>query len=225
MRNRKDSHFRAKDLIQHRVREVSEVVVPGAIAIFGPVHCRDGQAIDGVEQLHPERVRSYRASVEIPEECLARLRCGQDFNIEGTHRELRCRRTSAQGTARTRPALNSARRRFTSTRHSSETVASSAVSRLSSRATAKAERSSTGRARTSSRRWFTRAFMRFSLAPRVPREKRSTDNISIDTDPQLQEAASPPHVLWSGHLGRSTADTTRSVAGTCIQQLMMFLLE
>ena len=29
-------------------------------------------------------------------------------------------------------------------------------------------------------------------------------NRSIDTDPQLQEAA-PPHVLWSGHLQRSIA--------------------
>ena len=193
MRDREDGHFRAKNLIQHGVWEVSEVVASGAIVVGGPVICRDGQAIDGVEQFHPERVRSHRASVEIPAECRAglRLRFGQDFNIEGSHRELRRCRTSAQGTARTRPARNSARRRFTSARHSSETVASSAVSRLSSRATARAERSSAGRPRTSSRRWSTRAFMGFSLAPRVPCENRTTDNMPIDTAPQLQEAASP----------------------------------
>jgi hypothetical protein len=106
-------------------------------------------------------------------------------SFEGTHRQLRRCRTSAQGAACTCPARNSARRRFTSARQRSETVASSAVSRLSRRATAKAERSSTGRPRTSSSRWSTRAFMRFSLAPRVPCGKRSTDNMSIDPDTQL----------------------------------------
>ena len=171
----------------------TKTLASGAIVVFGPVICRDGQAIDGIKQFHPERVRGHRASVEIPKECLAclRLRFGQYFNLEGTHRELRRCRTSAQGTARTRPARSSVRRRFTSARHSSETAASSAVSRLSSRATAKAERSSAGRPRTSSRRWSTRAFMGFSLAPRVPCENRTTDNMPIDTAPQLQEAASP----------------------------------
>jgi hypothetical protein len=170
MRNRKDSHLLAEHFIHHCVWEMPEVVTPGAILVFGPVFCRGGQTVDGVKQVDPERVRSYRASVEIPEECLARLclRFGQYLNIEGTHRELRRCRTSVQGAACTRPARNSARRRFTSARHSSETVASSAVSKLSRSATAKAERSSTGRPRTSSRRWSTRAFMRVSLAPRTP---------------------------------------------------------
>lgn len=155
MRNCKDGHIPVDD----RVREMLEVVVPGAILVFRPVSRGFAQTIDGIKQLDPKRIGGNWASVEIPKECLARLclRFGQYFNVEGAHRELRRRRTSAQGAACTRPARNSARRRFTSARHSSEVVVSSAVSRLSRRATAKAERSSTGRPRTSSRRWSTRA--------------------------------------------------------------------
>jgi len=169
MRNSKDGHIPVDDLIHHRVREMLEVISPGAILVCRPIARGFAQTIDGIKQLDPKRIGGNWASVEIPEECFARLRLrfGQYFNVEGAHREPRRWRTSAQGAACTRPARNSARRRFTSARHSSETVASSAVSRLSRRATAKAERSSTGRPRTSSRRWSTRAFMRFSLAPRV----------------------------------------------------------
>jgi len=72
MGNRKDGHLRAKGLIQHPVGEVFEMVVSVAIVVFGPVECRDAQAINRVEQLHPERIRSDWASFEIPEECLAR---------------------------------------------------------------------------------------------------------------------------------------------------------
>ncbi len=215
MRNRKDGYIAVKDLVHHRVWEMPEVVASSAILVFGPIFCRVGQIIDSVEQLDRERIRSYRASLEIPEECFARLRLrlGQNFNMERTHRELRRCRTSVQAAACTRPARNSARRRFTSVRHNSETAASSAVSRLSSRATAKAERSSTGRPSTSSSRWSTRAFIGFSLAPRARCGKGSTDNISIDADtrlPRMRRAGKVAHRLslragagcsYSHHLG------------------------
>lgn len=193
MRNCKHGHIPVDDLIHHRVRKVLEVVVPGAILVFRPVLCRFAQPINGIKQIGLERSGSNWASLEIPKERFARLclRFRQHFNVEGTHRELRRWRTSAQGAVCTRPARNSARRRLTSARHRSETVASSAVSRLSRRATAKAERSSAGRPRTSSRRWSTRAFMVFSLAPRVPCGKGSMDNLSIDADtllPRLRRA-------------------------------------
>jgi hypothetical protein len=197
MRNREDCHISAKYLVHHGVREMLEVVVPGVGFVCGPVFCRLGQSVDGLKQLHSEGVGGNWAPVKVLEECLACLclRFGQHFDVEGTHRELRRCRTSAQGAACTRPARNSARRRFTSARHNSETVASSAVSRLSSRATANAERSSTGRPRTSSSRWSTRAFMEFSLALRVRCGKGSMDNMSIDTDQQQQKAASPQGVV------------------------------
>ncbi len=182
MRNRKDDHIPAIDLVHDRVREMPEMIVPRAILVFWPVPGRDGQTIDGVKQFNAKCVCDHWASIEIPEKRLARLclRIGQYFNLEGIHRELRRCRTSAHGAACTRPARNSARRRFTSARHRSETVASSAVSRLSSSATAKAERSSTGRPRTSSRRWSTRAFIGLSLAPRVPCGAGSMDNMSVE---------------------------------------------
>lgn len=189
MRYGKDGHVQVDDLIHHRVREMLEMVVPSTILIFRPVSRRFAQAIDRIEQLDPKCIGSYWASVEIPEERLTQLclRSGQYFNVEGAHKELTRWRTSAQGAACTRPARNSTRRRFTSARHSSEIVASSAVSRLSRRATAKAERSSTGRPRTSSRRWSTRAFMGFSLALRGSCGKDSTDNMSVNADAEQRQ--------------------------------------
>ena len=61
MRNRKDGHIPAKKLIHHRVWKMPEVVASSAILVFEPISCRVGQTIDGVEQLHPERIGSYRA--------------------------------------------------------------------------------------------------------------------------------------------------------------------
>ncbi len=193
MRNRKDSHGPTEDLIRYRIREMLEVVASNAGLIFWPVSRCIAQAINRIKQLDSKCIGSDWTSIEIPEERLARsrLRFGQNFTVEGTHRVLRRCRTPAHGAACTRPARRSSRRRFTSTRHNSDTDASSAVSRLSRRATAKAERSSTGSPRTASNRWSTWAFMTVSLAPRGQCGKSSTDNISIDPDtrrPRLRRA-------------------------------------
>jgi hypothetical protein len=208
MRDRKDGHVLANDLIHDGVWEVPEVIVPSAIIVFGPIPGCDGQSVDCVKQLTPKRVCGHWASVEIPEECFACLRLciGQYFNFEAIHRELRRCRTSAQRAACTSPARNSVRRRFTSTRHTSESFASSAVSRLSSSATAKAERSSAGRPRTSSRRCSTRAFTGFSLAPLVPGWVESMDNISVERNHKgcrrSRHSSDQSTPLWSDHVRR-----------------------
>ena len=209
----------AEDFIHDGVWEMPEVIVPGAIVVFGPISGRDSQAIDCVKQFTPKRVCGHWASIEIPEKCFACL-ClcvGQYFNFEGIHRELRRCRTSAQGAACTRPARNSVRRRFTSTRHTSESLASSAVSRLSSSATAKAERSSTGRPRTSPRRWSTRAFIGLSLAPRVPCGAESLDNKSVERNhngwQSFRHSSDQSTPLWSDHVRRYAAGSIRSAYG------------
>lgn len=178
MRSRKDGPVLTYDLIHNGVWKMPEVMVPSAIVVFGPMPGCDGQTVDCVKQFAPKRICGHWASIEVPAKCFMRIRLcsGQYFNLEGIHRELMCCRTSAQEMACTRPARNSVRRRPTSTRHTSESVASSAVSRLSSSATAKAVCSSTGRPRTSSRRSSTRAFMEFSLAPLVPGGAEFMDN-------------------------------------------------
>lgn len=181
-----------------------EVATSNLVVVFGPIVCRGSQSVDGAKQLGAKRVRGYRASVEIPQECLTSfcLRFGQYFDFEGTQRVLRRCRTSAQGAACTRPERNSTRRRFTSASHCCEIVASSAVSRLSKRATANAERSSAGRPRTSSRRWSTRAFIGASLAPLVSLRKESRGNTSAHADTQQQIAAAR-RMLRSGGLQRN----------------------
>jgi hypothetical protein len=184
MRNRKDTRQLSYQLVPDGVWKMLEVVAPKSVFIFGPILCGGGQPIDCVKQFRAEGVCDDRASFEVPLKSLAGfcLRFGQYLDVERTQREPRRCRTSAQGAACTRPERNSARRRIISARHCSEIVASSAVSRLSRSATAKAERSSTGRPSTSSKRWSTRAFMSVSLAPQVVRRKGSMDNMSIDTD-------------------------------------------
>lgn len=196
------------DLIHDGVWEMPEAIVPGAIFVFWPIRSREGQSIDCVKQLTPKRFCGHRTSVEVPEECFTRL-ClciGQYFNFEVNHRELRRCRTSTQGATCTRPARNSLRRRFTSTRHVSESIASSAVSRLSRSATAKAERSSAGRPRTSSRRWSTRAFMGVSLAPLLPGGVESRDNMSVERNhsgwPCSRHSSDQSMPLWSDHAQR-----------------------
>lgn len=198
-----DGHLIGDDLIHHAVREMLEVVASDLV-VFGPIGGRGGQSVDGVKQLGAKRVRRYRAPVEIPQERLAgfRLRFGQYFDFEGAQREPRRCRTSVQGAACTRPARNSTRRRFTSVRHCCETVASSAVSRLSRRATANAERSSTGRPRTSSRRCSTRAFIGASLAPLVPWRKGPTDNRRLVTFRTQQRNAAARRMLPAGQRQR-----------------------
>ena len=172
----------ASNLVHHCVRKALEVIAMRSVFVSGPVTRRRGKAIDPLENLRAERIRRKRASFEVPEKGRTNVgfRFRKNDDCESSHREPRRCFTSDQGIARTTPACNSSRRRFTSARHASEMLALSASSRLSSNATATAERSSAGSARTSSNRWSTRAFMHTSLAP-----DGFPHNRSFDTDAEL----------------------------------------
>ena len=172
-----------KNLVHDRVRKMPEMVAACPVLVFGPVASCGGKSVDSIKQLGAECICSQGTSVEVPQECLTGLclRLGQNFDVEGIQSEARRCRTSDHGAVCTCPARSSARRRFTSARHCCEMVASSAISRLSRRATANAERSSTGRSRILSRKWSTRAFMNISLAPQVLRRKGPQDAIAADT--------------------------------------------
>ena len=164
--NRQNGYLSATNLVHHRIREVFEVIAMRPVVIPGPVACRLGQAVDRLNHGGAERIRGQWAAFEVPEKCRANFsfRIRKDSDCESSHREPRRCFTSDQGRGRTAPERNSSRRRFTSARHASEMLAVSASSRLSSNATATAERSSAGSARTSSKTWSTRAFMGTSLA-------------------------------------------------------------
>lgn len=147
--------------------------------------CRGGEPAYRIKEFSSECIGYERASFEVPVKSFPRLRLRQNLQVEGIHREFRRCRTSAQGATCTWPARSSARRLLTSARQRSEIVVSSALSRLSSNATARAERSSAGRLRTSSSRWSTRAFMKASLALANSRVEGPRDDMSIDTDTHL----------------------------------------
>lgn len=221
MRYCKHRDMLTNDLLRDGVWETPEVIVPGPICVFGPIPGCDGQSVDCVKQLTPKTLCGHLASVEITEEGFTSL-ClyiGQYFKFEAIHREPRRCRTSSQGAACTRPARNSLRRRFTSTRHRSESFAASGVSRLSRSATAKAERSSAGRPRTSSRRWSTRAFMGVSLAPLIPGGVESRDNMSAERNhsgwPCSRHSSDHCTPLWSDQVQRQSAMVRHEAARQC----------
>ncbi len=166
---REHVHRLRNDLVPDRVGIASQHVAAKAVLVFSPHACAGSEAVQGVEHFGSEGVCGEWASLEVPKEGLAdfSLCLGQQDKVVRRHRELRRAFASAQGSVRTVPARNALRRRISSSRHASETAGSALPSRLSSNATTSADRSSVGRPSASSRRWPTRAFMRFSRAPAV----------------------------------------------------------
>jgi hypothetical protein len=139
---------------------------PDRILVFGPHQRADAKPINCLKRLGSKSLGSDRAALEVPKECLSDfcLRLGQNFDCELRHRALSLALASTQETALTVPARRAACRPLISCRHASVIEESSLPSRLSSSATVKAERSSGGNPRASSRIWSTWAFMRPSLA-------------------------------------------------------------
>lgn len=166
MTNGEHCHLGSGNFVHHCVREVFEVVAVRSVIVLRPVGSRFGQTVNRFKHIDAERIRSERASFEIPEEPRTNIcfRIRKNDNGKASHRDPRRCLTSDHGTARTAPECSSSRRRFTSSRQASDMLALSALSRLSSNATATAERSSAGSARASSKTCSTRAFMRVSLA-------------------------------------------------------------
>jgi hypothetical protein len=156
----------ASNLVKDRVGEVTKNMSPKRILVFGP-HQRTGtKLINCFKCLGSKSVGRNRAALEVPKECLPYfcLGLGQNLDFKAGHRALSRALASTQETALTVPARSAAWRALISCRQASVIAESSLPSRLSSSATVKAERSSAGKPRASSKMWSTWAFMQQSLA-------------------------------------------------------------
>ncbi len=169
VRDSEHSHDIALNLVKDRVWKVTENMPPDRILAFRPHHRIDSKLINRLKCLGSKSIRCNRAALEVPEEDLSdfRLRLRQNFDSEANYRAISRAFASAQETALTVPARRAACRALISWRHASVIEESSLPSRLSSSAAVKAERSSAGKPRASSRMWPTWAFMQRSLALNV----------------------------------------------------------
>ena len=136
------------------------------ILVFGPHQRVDRKSINRLKRFGSKSLGRDRAAIGIPKERLSDfcLCFGQNLDTETRHRTLSRALASAQEAAFTVPARRAACRALISCRHASVIEESSLPSRLSSSATVKAERSSGGNPRASSRMWSTWVFMGPSLA-------------------------------------------------------------
>ncbi len=166
VRNSQDTGSCARHVVPDRVGKSRQHAEVNTVLIGRPHVGTDSQTVSRFKDERTERVRRNCAALKVPEESLAKLllSLGQDLNDEAAHSAPRRARTSDQGCATARLERRSALRFRSSSRHASETAASSPLSRLSMSAAATAERSSAERPSTSSSSWSTRAFMRSSLA-------------------------------------------------------------
>lgn len=166
VRDGEHRHGIASNFVKDRVWEVAENMSPDRIFFFRPRQCIDSKPINSLKCFGSESVGRNGATLEIPEEGLSDfcLCLGQNLDLKSGHRALSLALASAQETALTAPARRAACRSLISCRHASVIDESSLPSRLSSSATVKAERSSGGNPRASSRMWSTWAFMQQSLA-------------------------------------------------------------
>jgi len=169
VRDSEHCHDIALNRVKDRVWKVAEDMSPDRILVFWPHQWIDSKSINCLKCLGPKSIRRNRAALEVPEKGLSDfcLGLGQNLNSEADHRALSRALASAQETALTVPARRAACRALISWRQASVIEESSLPSRLSSSATVKAERSSAGKPRASSRMWSTWAFMQRSLALNV----------------------------------------------------------
>ncbi len=166
MRNGRYRDRAIRHLVEHRVWESSQA----AMAITFRVR-RSGQGclcdpINQVQNFGAKGIGHQCVALPVPAKGIAdvalRARC--EDNGKPAHRALRRARASDHGTACTVPARSSLLRRQISSAQALATMASGSPSRLSSKATTMAERSSGASASASSIRWSMRADMRQSLA-------------------------------------------------------------
>ena len=178
----------APNFVKDCVGEVTKNMSPNYVLVFRP-HQRIGtELINCFKCLGSKSVGCNRAALKVPKECLSCfcLRLGQNLDFKADHRALSLALASAQETALTVPSRSAAWRALISCRQASVIAESSLPSRLSSSATVKAERSSAGKPRASSKMWSTRAFMRQSLALKsspVTARLEPPPNPAVDTAP------------------------------------------
>ncbi len=165
MRDRKDGHRSFDDFVVDGVRKALNHPMPVVVCIRGPAQRRGGNGVDQIEYRSAECVSDVRVSFAVPGE-----RCGNVVlggcrydDVEIAHNALRRALASAHGADAAAPERRSALRWRISSAQALATPASSSPSRLSSKATTTAERSSAPSCRASLIRWSTRAFMWRSL--------------------------------------------------------------
>jgi len=166
VRDSEHCHGIASYLVKDRVWKVAENMSSDRILVLRPHLCIDSKSINCLKCLGSKSIGCNRAALEVPEECFSDfcLCFGQNLDSKSGHRALSLALASAQETALTVPTRRAACRALISCRHASVIEGSSLPSRLSSSATVKAERSSGGNPRASSRIWSTWTFMRLTLA-------------------------------------------------------------
>ena len=200
MRNSKNVNSCSINIEVHGVREVPQQKTTGPVFVQLPLGWHLRQRVDGVEGLRTECLCCLITPLPVPIERGSNL-ClgfGQKKDLVETHRLASLARAAAQGTATVLPSRSPALRRSISRRQASEMLGSSLPSKLSSKATTRAERSPVGSAKASSIRLSTRAFMLSSLAPliRAPMPNHSLNRTYCGGPPfGLQKPspnASPP---------------------------------
>lgn len=168
VRDSEHCHGAALNLVKDRVGEVAKNMASDRVIVLRPHQRVRTKSVDRFNRFGSKSLGRDRAALEVPKECFSdfRLRLGQNFDREARHSSRSLALASAQETALTVPARRPSWRALTSCRHASVIEESSLPSRLSISATVKAERSSGGNPRASSRMWSTWAFMQESLAPK-----------------------------------------------------------
>lgn len=166
VRDSEHCHGTASNLVEDRVGKVAENMTSDRILVFRPHQCIDTESINCLKCFDSKSVGRNWTALKIPEESFSDfcLSLRQNLDFKAGHRAFSLALASVQETALTVPARRAACRNLISCRQASVIEESPLPSRLSSSATVKAERSSAGRPRASSRMWSTCAFIKRSLA-------------------------------------------------------------
>ena len=161
MRNSKNVNSCSINIEVHGVREVPQQKTTGPVFVQLLLGRRLRQRVDGVDGFRTECLCCLFTPLQVPIERSSKLCLGfwQQKDFVGTHRLASLARASAQGTATVLPSRSPALRRSISRRQAAEMLGSSLPSKLSSKATTRAERSPVGSVRASSSRLTTRAFI------------------------------------------------------------------
>jgi len=198
VRNGQDRHRIPEYLEHHRIREMPKHTSARAVFVHAPSGRSISESVNCVQSFNAKCIRRSRAPSSVPLEGLCNVVLGlwRKNDRELTHKAVSRALASAHGTAVVAPERSCSLRSRISFAQAFATVASSSPSRLSSKATTSAERSSGSRESASSRMWSTRAFMRGSLSG-VQRRPRSS-NPSIERTSQR-----PLRALWpAAHVKR-----------------------
>ena len=162
----KNKDFLSFNLKVKRVRKMTQQTPSGPVFVQFPLRWRLGQRINSCKSFISECICRLHASLKIPGKtggnfCLS---IRQHEYFIGLHSRRSLVFASLHATGRMLPLRRPVLRLLISRRHASEMLGSSLPSKLSSKATTRTDRSPSGKAKASSSRWSTCAFMPRSLA-------------------------------------------------------------